>query len=244
VKFSEVYPSAANDSGHRRRPSSASVFPDWVALSNRDGTFRLTTDELPAIFGKKGRLFLPEVYDLNNDGRADMIWSSDNTGYRDPIVALSNGDGTFKVVATRDSGCNFSTPKTNPVNGAPVPFLADEWIDEFGYFNDDAYLDWLLQTGEGHFLVLSNGDGSVKCVKTQDDELRRVSGGGGWRLVGDFNRDCLTDLAFAGGNKWTTIPVGFSDGNGGFTVTNQQVPDFPGWAQADGAQMYVGDFVE
>jgi hypothetical protein len=45
------------------------------------------------------------------------------------------------------------------------------------------------------------------------------------------------DLALAGPSGWTTIPVAFSKGNGGFTATNNSVTDFPTWASYSGVKL-------
>jgi hypothetical protein len=51
-------------------------------------------------------------------------------------------------------------------------------------------------------------------------------------IDGDFNRDGLGDVALVGGSGWTTLPVAFGNGSGGFTVTNLSLASFPAWAQA------------
>jgi hypothetical protein len=42
-------------------------------------------------------------------------------------------------------------------------------------------------------------------------------------VAGDFNGDGRQDLALTGDPNWHTIPVAFSRGNGGFTVSNLPV---------------------
>jgi hypothetical protein len=50
-------------------------------------------------------------------------------------------------------------------------------------------------------------------------------------VVGDFDGDGRTDLALTGVTGWATIPVALSNGDGSFTITNQNAPDFAAWAQ-------------
>jgi len=58
----------------------------------------------------------------------------------------------------------------------------------------------------------------------------------------DFNGDHRGDLALVGATGWTTIPMGFSNGDGSFNITNQTSPSFAGWATAPGARVVTGDF--
>jgi hypothetical protein len=62
------------------------------------------------------------------------------------------------------------------------------------------------------------------------------------KLAGDFNADGRTDVALAGGQGWNTLPVSFSTGSGGFSVTNGFVGSFAAWAQDGNAKKLVGDF--
>jgi FG-GAP-like repeat len=72
---------------------------------------------------------------------------------------------------------------------------------------------------------------------------------GGWAattnakpLVGDFNGDGRIDLALTGASGWSSLPVAFSNGNGTFSVTNNPIVNFAGWAAAFNANPVVGDF--
>jgi hypothetical protein len=62
------------------------------------------------------------------------------------------------------------------------------------------------------------------------------------KLTGDFNGDGKTDVALTGPAGWNTLPVAFSNGNGGFTVTNRFVGDFAAWASDRRAVKLTGDF--
>jgi hypothetical protein len=53
-------------------------------------------------------------------------------------------------------------------------------------------------------------------------------------MIGDFNGDGRADIALVRGMPgWNTIPVAFSNGDGTFTVTNQNAGDFATWAQGE-----------
>jgi hypothetical protein len=73
-------------------------------------------------------------------------------------------------------------------------------------------------------------------------------------VVGDFNKDGMTDIALVGGPGWTTLPVAFSYGDGNFQITNNDVGGFTSiagqllfWnfaasAREAGVQVLTGDF--
>jgi FG-GAP-like repeat len=64
----------------------------------------------------------------------------------------------------------------------------------------------------------------------------------GARIVpGDFNGDGRTDLALVGGRGWFTIPVAFSNGDGTFRVTNNDVPNFALWSRDPAARAFAED---
>ena len=61
-------------------------------------------------------------------------------------------------------------------------------------------------------------------------------------VTGDFNGDGFGDMALVGGPTWTTVPVAFGDGNGGFpNPTNSGVTNFPIWARS-AAHVVAADF--
>ena len=64
----------------------------------------------------------------------------------------------------------------------------------------------------------------------------------GQALMGDFDGSGRDSIALVGAQGWTTIPVAFSNGDGTFTVTNEQVDRFPSWAALQGTNVLAGDF--
>ena len=60
--------------------------------------------------------------------------------------------------------------------------------------------------------------------------------------VGDFSGDGRADLALTGGAGWATIPVASPNGDGSFTVSNVNAPEFAAWAQDPDVKVHVGDF--
>ena len=66
------------------------------------------------------------------------------------------------------------------------------------------------------------------------------------KLSGDFNGDGLKDLMLIGGGL-TTVPVAYGNAAGkgavgSFTVTNQPLVTFQGWASSPGVKAITGDF--
>merc|ERR1711918_325705 len=61
-------------------------------------------------------------------------------------------------------------------------------------------------------------------------------------LAGDFNKDGKDDIALAGRRGWRTLPIGFSNGKGSFSVTNHVISNFASWSATAGAKVVVGDF--
>jgi hypothetical protein len=62
------------------------------------------------------------------------------------------------------------------------------------------------------------------------------------KLAGDFNADGKTDVALTGGQGWGSLPVAFSNGTGGFNVTNNAISNFASWASDRNSKKLVGDF--
>merc|ERR1712227_1196796 len=87
--------------------------------------------------------------------------------------------------------------------------------------------------GNGQFYVTNHGIAHFASWATAP---------GAKFVAADFNGDGKTDTSLVGGRGWRTIPVAFSNGKGGFGVTNQGLRNFPQWAATAGAQCAAGDF--
>jgi hypothetical protein len=97
-------------------------------------------------------------------------------------------------------------------------------------------------------VAFSNGDGTFR-VKNQQVPVvngnnfpQFATASGVQVIAGDFDGDGLSDIALTGVAGWNTIPVAFSNGDGTFHVTNNQVTSFPQEAASAGVRTISGDF--
>jgi hypothetical protein len=58
----------------------------------------------------------------------------------------------------------------------------------------------------------------------------------------DMTGDGKADITLTGVSGWGTIPMAISQGNGRFTIKNEEIAEFPQLAAAPGAQAAQGDF--
>lgn len=212
-----------------------------VALSSGDIAFDIVNvaDEQVARFaawaGESGVQVL--TGNFTGQGRTDIALTG-VAGWESIPVALSNGDGTFRVTnrASRFAGWASSA-------GAKVLT---------GDFTGDGRTDMAL-TGATEFpsslpVVFSNGDGTFTIANQGEGDFAA------WAhepnvtvLGGDFYGDGRTGIALTGVAGWASIPVALfnATGDGTFSVVNAtdlQVAAFAGWAAEPGVQVLTGDF--
>ncbi len=216
-----------------------------VAFTNDNGLFTVT-DYPVGDFAAWARA--PGVQrltgDFNHDGLTDYALVG-GPGWNTIPIALSQGNGRFTITNSYvgDFGAWAST--------AHVTALA-------GDFNRDGYTDIALVGGAGWASIpvaFSAGNGNFQVTNVFVQDFAGWAAAPGVRpLIGDFNKDGMTDIALVGGAGWTTLPVAFSYGDGAFQITNESAngmisafPDpilwnFAASAREPGVQVVVGDF--
>ncbi len=224
-----------------------------VAFSNGDGSFyttNLANAYIPGWAQAQGVKIL--AGDINNDGRDDLILTG-GAGWFTIPVGFSNGDGTFNV--TNYSVSSFPTWAQDPYAKASVTDV-----------NADGRADIVLTSGAGWSTVpiaQSNGNGTFTVINQGVSDLPVWSQAPGAKTIAGCRRtvplwdhpewhhcnfnggvggDQRGDIALTGGAGWFTIPVGFGNGNGTFTVANQPHSEFPTWSQDPNVKVVSGDF--
>lgn len=176
------------------------------------------------------------VGDFDGDGDSDIALTG-VPGWSSVPVAFSDGNGNYTVANVHIG--DFATWSSN----IEVKRLA-------GDFNHDGRTDIAL-TGPSEWgsvpIAFSNGDGSFYVTNSG------VGPFASWsahpyvsQLLGDFNGDARTDIALTGINGWDSVAIAFSDGAGGFNVTNWLTPTLSGVSfgqlSAQASERVTGDF--
>ena len=165
--------------------------------------------------------------DFNADGDGDLA-AVGARGWASVPVAFGDGNGGFTV--TNQGIGDFA--QWAPLSRSQV----------VGDYDGNGRADIALVGGGGVGsafttipIAFSNGDGSfvVTNQPPNDPNFPRWAVEPG-AVSGDFDGDGDDDLALLGGGKWGTIPVGRSNRDGTFTVTNEIVENFPHWSQVVG----------
>jgi YD repeat-containing protein len=164
-----------------------------------DGTF----NNAPRRFGLFSQYRVGGQGDFNGDGKTDILtYTHDESAYpADPdVVLLSNGDGSFDVVA---SGTSTTTPKALTIGEFDGDGLTD-------FYSASEY----LSNGDPTFgdnVWLSQGDGTFVKQHTGNPQLIHIANG-------DFNGDGLTDVLM---RKWddSSAYIRMAIGGGQFETT-------------------------
>lgn len=174
--------------------------------------------------------------DFNGDGLGDaVVLGATNPSSTTILVATGNGKGGFTVTDLA-SGL-FGQWAQSATNVVAADFDNDR-------DTDIALLGMPSWWGDSVPIAFSNRDGTFAVPTPQvSGSLQAWSRISGAKAVaGDFNADGRGDIALTGGLGWTTVPMGFSNGNGTFSLTNKASGNFHLLSRVPGARPYAGDF--
>jgi len=205
-----------------------------LARSQNGGGFTVTNATVATFPGLTRTINVKLVPgDFNGDGRADIALTGP-TDWDTVPIAMSNGNGTFAFTNAQVSQFP-ALAATAGVKAVP------------GDFNGDGRGDIAL-TGASTWskipVAFSSGtSGTFTVTNASVADFPSFTTAVGVKVVGgDFDGDGRDDIAATGVAGWTTLPVAFSNGNGFFQVTNNNLDTFPSLAATRGAQAVVGDF--
>jgi len=173
------------------------------------------------------------VGDFDGDGRDDVALTGSSFFTTIPI-AFSNGNGTFTL--SNKPLATFEGLSTIP---GVVPVAGD--------FNHDGRDDIALVGGSGFTtLPIATATSSRGSFTETNQPFVTFQGwaqsSGSVPIAGDFNHDGFGDIALIGSPSFTTVPVALGSSSGAFTIENQPVGNFTGFAAWPNVSAVPGDF--
>jgi hypothetical protein len=195
-----------------------------LSVHAAEGVWRAQNKAAPNWVHSSGAVSL--AVDLNGDNRADIAVHRPGTNAREFPVLLSNGDGSWQSVSAASPGWanaagTIAIPGDYDGNG-----LADIAIVRPG------------STWNTVPVLFATGNGNWRVTNLSVPEW--VHSSGVKPISGDFDGNGRDDIALhRPGSSWKTVPVLFSNGNGGWRVTNLGTPK---WANASNVRAIPGNF--
>jgi len=195
-----------------------------VLVSNHNGGWTERNSPAPSWANQPGVVSISG--DFNADGRTDIAFHRPGGPWNTVPVLFSNPDGSWRET-------NLAAPSwANQPGVIALP----------GYYNNDGRVDIAFYRPGSNWnttpVLLSNGDGSWSSTNVATPSWANQPGV--VAIPGDFNADLRTDIAFhRPGSTWNTVPVLFSNANGGWNATNLSAP---AWANQPGVVAVTGNY--
>ncbi len=212
------------------RPVPSSTWRTVPVLRARGGGNWLEQNFAAASWANaEGAVAIPG--DFDGDGRRDVA-------FHQPVEGSSWG--TVPVLFATDDGweaTNLAAPRY--VNAAGVVAVPGDY-DGDGDTDIAFHKPIEGSTWATAPILFANGDGSWRSENQASP--RYIHAEGVVAVSGDFNNDGFADIAFhkpIEGSTWGTVPVLFSNGDGGWTSTNEPSPRY---IHAEGVVAVAGDF--
>ena len=164
----------------------------YILFGHGDGTFNapVLVPNSSVVFPMYAQLTDSAVFDINHDGRSDILSSSTNTGPPEPgaqiAFALSNGDGAFR---------NVSTPVPVDLQQGTFAYITFPALADF---NQDGKLDAIYGSVTNVYVVNGHGDGTFDTTSIPLP-IPAISGQASQEALavatGDFDGDGNQDFA-------------------------------------------------
>jgi hypothetical protein len=201
-------------------------------LSNGDGTYTLTggnpsNGSALVSGGNWGGGYFPVSADVNGDGRADIVMAATTANGLYVNTLLSNGNGTYAVVAG---------------NASTSLFESSNWTiyhPTGGDVNGDGKADLVFAAATGNglyaYTLLSNGDGTFALTGGNPSTGAGLVSGGNWGggyspTCADVNGDGKTDVVLTAATvNGLYVHTLLSKGDGTYTLTGSALAGSGSW---------------
>ena len=264
--WDQAFVRSVSGAGGGRFITSAWAFPTWAMTENAArivGRFDTGAAQDVALVGVPTWATMPVMFGgpasvapsiVNEGAGAFQVWAAqagariapgdfDADGLTDIALVGGVGWGSVPIAFARGGG-TWDVRNVAIVDFASWAALP-EAVVHAGDFDGDGDSDLAL-TGPAGWTTIpiarSNRDGSFTVSNTAVTAFPTwASMFGATTVAADFDGNGCTDLATMGVSGWGSIPIALSQCNGGFTVYNPPVAEFPGFA-AMGARPTIGYF--
>ncbi|MGA2448982.1 MAG: FG-GAP-like repeat-containing protein [Polyangiaceae bacterium] len=193
---------------------------------------------------------IPVAGDFDGDGQSDLArfqpgGQAEGQAPNQNYWMIKNSSGYTGAGGTAgETRVSFGVGQNTPISSdVRSPYVAPPTK---GDINADKRAD-LVMVGNSAWntvpVAFSNGDGSFNITNTVNTFLASNAALPGVKdVIGDFDGDGAADVLLTGNPNWGTVPVGFSNHDGSFRVTNLANGFIASNASLPGVKLIAGDF--